>query len=101
MEFTLFGALSGIALLAMLVSTYAAGYGRGVRYGSFIRFCILCIPLVFLCSRVICGLASGSSMAQLLQPAAGGFSMAGAILGVILAAVIMVAGSHTVIGVLA
>lgn len=88
MEFTLFGALSGIALLAMLVGTYAAGYGRGVRYGSFIRFCILCIPLVFLCSRVICGLASGSSMTQLLQPAAGGFSMTGAILGVILAAIV-------------
>ncbi len=88
MELTLFGALSSVAMLAMLTGTYAAGQSRGLKYGSFIRFCVLCIPLVLLCSRLVYGLASGTLMAQLQQPSGGGFSMAGAILGVILAALI-------------
>lgn len=83
MEFTLFGVLTGLALFAALFGTFVAGYGRGVRYGGFIRFAALCLPMVFLCSRALFCLFSGAGFLEVLD---GGYAMSGAILGAVLAA---------------
>lgn len=96
MEFTLYGVLMGLAMLAMLLGTFIAGYSR-VRYGGFIRFAALCLPMMFLCSRALFCLSTtayyleelGTAMPELmLQVLDGGYSMTGAILGAALAALI-------------
>ena len=97
MEFTLFGVLTGLALLAALFVTFIAGYGRGVKYGSFIRFAALCLPMVFLFSRALFCLSTTAYYLEelskpmpelMLQMLDGGYSMTGAILGAVLAALI-------------
>lgn len=97
MEFTIFGVLTGLALFAALFVTFVAGSSRGVRYGGFIRFAALCLPMAFLFSRALFCLAStsyyleelGTAMPELmLQVLDGGYSMTGAILGAALAALI-------------
>lgn len=97
MEFTLFGVLTGLALLSALFVTFIAGYARGVRYGGFIRFAALCLPMTFLCSRALFCLSTtayyleelGTAMPELmLRVLDGGYSMTGAILGAALAALI-------------
>lgn len=90
---TPYGILAALALLALLAATYLAGRRKGVDYGSFIRFAVLAAPLAFLCSRVVyclCHLSYYLDMGHpelMLHVQDGGYTMIGALLGVVLAAV--------------
>ncbi len=97
MFFTLYGALAAVAMAALLGTTWLAGRRHGVSYGSFIRFCACAIPLAFLCSRAVYCLSSTAYYLEelatphpelMLQVRDGGYSMLGAMLGVILAALV-------------
>lgn len=92
MGFTLYGVLAALAMAALLAVTGLAGRKRGVGYGSVVRFAVLAVPLAFLCSRLVYGVSSldyylnTGHLGLLLQVRDGGYSMLGAILGVLLAA---------------
>ncbi len=93
--FTLYGTLAAFSLAALLAVTYAVLRKKGAGYGTFIRFAVLCVPFAFVGSRVAFCLSNLSyyletiSMPEMmLHVTDGGASMTGAIVGVILAAVI-------------
>lgn len=92
MGFTLYGVLAALAMAALLAVTGLAGRKRSVGYGSVVRFAVLAVPLAFLCSRLVYGVSSldyylnTGHLGLLLQVRDGGYSMLGAILGVLLAA---------------
>jgi len=95
MGFTLYGAFAALALAAMLAVTCGAGRKQGLDYGSFIRFSLLTIPLALLCSRLVYCLSSLPYYTEtighpelMLMLRDGGYSMLGAMLGVIAAALI-------------
>lgn len=61
----------------------------GLKYGIFIRFAALAVPLTFCCSRLLFGLTESSILSNLLllyHFADGGYSLVGALLGMLLAA---------------
>lgn len=96
MYFTQYGLLAGLAIAAMLPVTFLAGFRRGAGYGSVIRFAVLALPLSFLLSRAIYCLCTidyyteitGRYLELMLEVRDGGYSMLGAMLGVILAALL-------------
>lgn len=95
MGFTLYGLLAALAMASLLGVSFLAGYRRGVTYGSIIRFAVLALPLSFVLSRVVYCLSSISYYFEttghpelMLQVRDGGYTMLGAMLGVILAAVL-------------
>lgn len=90
---TRFGLGTALALLAVLLG--AACYARQTRmsYGAFIRLAVLAAPLSWLCARILYVLANCTYyLTTLSNPALalrfwdGGYSAAGAILGLWLAA---------------
>lgn len=95
MGFTLYGILAALAMTALLAATYLAGRKSGLDYGSLIRFAVLAIPLALIGSRLVYCLASlpyytetiGRPELIFVLPD-GGYSMLGAMLGVIVAALI-------------
>lgn len=96
MEFTRYGALAALALAVTLIVTGLAGRRRGLCYTAFISFAVLAIQMALLCSRAIYCLASSSyyteTVAQpqlMLQLQDGGYSMLGALLGLIAAALLV------------
>ncbi|MBQ2954498.1 MAG: prolipoprotein diacylglyceryl transferase [Clostridia bacterium] len=95
MGFTLYGALAALALAAMLAVTFLAGRKNGVDYGCVIRFAVLAVPLALIFSRLTYCLTSLSYYTEtighpelLLQLRDGGYSMTGAMLGVIIASML-------------
>lgn len=98
MGFTLYGVLAALAMAAMLAVTGLASRRRSVGYTAFIAFAAAAIPLAFLCSRLVYCLGSISyyteTIAQpikMLQVRDGGYSMVGAILGILIAALAVLA----------
>ena len=95
MGFTLYGAFAALALALTLSATYGTGRRQGLDYGSFIRFALLASQLALICSRLIYCLTSLPYYTEtighpelILALRDGGYAMLGAMLGVILAAVI-------------
>ena len=93
--FTLYGALASLSLAAMLAVAYAVLKYKSAGYDAFIRLAVLAVPFAFIGSRVAFCLTNLSyyletiSMPEMmLQVTDGGASMTGAMVGVILAAVI-------------
>ncbi|MBQ4580963.1 MAG: prolipoprotein diacylglyceryl transferase [Clostridia bacterium] len=93
--FTLYGALAALSLAALLATSGVVLKKRGAGYDAFIRFAVVCVPLAFLGSRIAFCLSNLSyyletiSMPEMmLHVQDGGASMTGAMVGVILAAVI-------------
>lgn len=81
------------ALLVALAVELAWCRARGVAYGAFIRFAALSVPLTLLCSRLLFVLAESTYyLTTLSNPALalrfwdGGYSLVGALLGMLLAA---------------
>lgn len=81
------------ALLAALAAELAWCKARGVGYGTFIRFAALAVPLTLACSRLLFVLAESTYyLTTLSNPALalrfwdGGYSLVGALLGMLLAA---------------
>ena len=95
MGFTLYGILAALALAVLLGTTYLAGRRNGLDYGSFIRFTVLAVPLALIGSRLIYCLTSLPYYMEtighpelILALTDGGYSMTGAMLGVIAAALL-------------
>lgn len=95
MGFTLYGAFAALALALTLSATYGAGRKQGLDYGSFIRFAALAAPLALIVSRLVYCLTSLPYYIETIgHPELifalrdGGYSMTGAMLGVIAAALI-------------
>ena len=93
--FTLYGALAASSLAALLAVAYAVLRKRGAGYDAFIRLAVLCIPFAFLGSRLAFCLSNLpyyletiSMPEMMLHVTDGGASMTGAMLGVILAALV-------------
>lgn len=93
MDFTAYGILAALALAALLVTAYLAGRRKGFDYGSFIRFAALAAPLALIGSRLVYCLSSLPYYTETIgHPELifalrdGGYSMLGAMLGVIAAA---------------
>lgn len=92
---TLYGALAALSLAALLGATYVVLYKKGADYGSFLRFAVLAIPLAFLGSRIVFCLSNlpyyveTIAMPEMMfHVQDGGASLTGALLGILLAAVI-------------
>ena len=92
---TLYGALAALALAAMLAVSGIVLHRKGIGYDAFIRFAVLCIPFVFIGSRLAFCLSNLSyyfetiSMPEMmLHVQDGGASMTGALCGVLLSAVL-------------
>lgn len=93
--FTLYGALAALSLAALLAAACIVLTLKGVRYGAFARLAVLAVPLAFLGSRITFCL---SNLAYYLETISmpemmlhfrdGGASMTGALIGLILAALI-------------
>ncbi len=93
--FTLYGALAALALAALLAVSWVVLRKKGADDGSFLRFAVLAIPLAFLGSRIAFCLTNISYYLEtiampemMLHVQDGGASLTGALLGVMLAAVI-------------
>lgn len=96
MEFTRYGTLAALALAVTLIVTGLEGRRRGLRYTTFISFAVLAIPLTLICSRLVYCLASLSYYTETIGNASlmlhlrdGGYSMLGALLGLIAAALLV------------
>lgn len=98
---TRFGLGTALALLAVLLG--AAFYARQTRmtYGAFVRLAVLSAPLSWLCARILYVLANCTYyLTTLSNPALalrfwdGGYSAAGAILGLWLAAFLAAKWTH-------
>lgn len=93
--FTLYGALAALSLAALLAISFLVLRKRGAGYAAFIRLAVLAIPFAFIGSRIAFCLSNLSYFLETIGDASlmlnvldGGASMTGAMLGVILAAVI-------------
>lgn len=91
--FTRFGIMCALALLETLLIAGVWGRSRGIGYGIWIRLCALGIPLAWFCSRLTYCLAnipyyffSVENPALMLRFYDGGFSLFGAMGGLLLAA---------------
>lgn len=91
--FTRFGVLCAGAMLATLLVAGAWYRRQGVGYGVWIRLCVMAIPLAWLASRLVYCLANipyyfieVENPALMLQFRDGGFSLFGAMGGLVLAA---------------
>ena len=95
MGFTLYGALAALAMAAMLVIAGLVARKKGVTYGRFLTFALLAVPMTLIFSRLVYVLASLSYYTEtvghpalMLSLRDGGYSMLGAMLGVLMAAFI-------------
>ena len=93
--FTLYGALAALSLAALLAVAGIVLQKKGAGYDAFIRFAVVCVPFAFLGSRIAFCLSNLSYYLEtigdatlMLQVWDGGSSMTGAMVGVILAAVV-------------
>ena len=93
--FTLYGALAALSLAALLAVAGIVLQKKGAGYDAFIRFAVVCVPFAFLGSRIAFCLSNLSYYLEtigdatlMLQVWDGGASMTGAMVGVILAAVV-------------
>ena len=93
--FTLYGALAALSLAALLAVAGLMLHKKGAGYDAFIRFAVVCVPFAFLGSRIAFCLSNLSYYLEtigdaslMLQAWDGGASMTGAMVGVILAAVL-------------
>lgn len=91
--FTRFGLLCALGLLETLLLAGLWGRRRGIGYGAWIRLCALGIPLAWACSRLAFCLANipyyfitVENPALMLRFYDGGFSLFGAMGGLMLAA---------------
>lgn len=89
---TSYGLLTALALLGVLVSTGCWGKRFGFGYGATIRFAVLAVPLCLVVSRLVFVLASASYYLEDIGDASlmlhfwdGGYSMMGALAGLVLA----------------
>lgn len=105
--FTLYGVLTALSMAALLAVACIMLRRQGVDYGAFVRFAVLCIPMAFLCSRIAFCLSNLSYYCEtiampemMLHVTDGGASMTGALLGVLLAAVLAARWSHVPAGVM-
>ncbi len=105
--FTLYGALAGLSMAALLAVAFLMLRRQGAGYDAFIRFAVVCIPLAFLCSRAAFCLSNLSYYVEtiampemMLHVRDGGASMTGALLGVLLAAVLAAKWSRVPTGVM-
>lgn len=105
--FTLYGVLAALSMAALLAVTYLMLRRQGAGYDAFIRFAAVCIPLAFLCSRLAFCLTNLPYYLEtiampemMLHIGDGGASMTGALLGVLLAAVIAAKWSRVRMGVM-
>lgn len=91
MGLTNYGMLAALAMAALLGVTSLAGRKRGVGYSSFIRFAVLALTLAFLCSRLLFCLCHPTlfmgegKLPLVLHVQDGGYTLLGALLGVLLA----------------
>ena len=92
---TLYGALAALSLTALLAVSFLVLRKKGVGYDAFIRFSALAIPFAFLGSRIAFCLSNPAYYLETIGDASlmlhvldGGASMTGAMIGVILAALI-------------
>ena len=91
--FTNYGLLCALALLVTLLAAGLWHRLRGINYGTWIRFCVLAIPLAWLCSRAVFAftnilyyVVTVENPALMLRFRDGGYSLFGALGGLILAA---------------
>lgn len=105
--FTLYGVLAGLSMAALLAVAFLMLRRQGADYGAFIRFAVLCIPLAFLGSRIAFCLSNLSYYLEtiampemMLHVTDGGASMTGALLGVMLGAVLAAKWSRLPVGVM-
>lgn len=90
---TPFGAGMALALLVFLAAAYLACARQKTGYGVFIRYAVLALPLCFILSRLVFVLANITYYCVTLSNPAlalrfwdGGYSMTGALAGLLLAA---------------
>lgn len=93
--FTLYGVLAALSMAALLTVVFLMLRRQSADYSAFVRFAVLCIPLAFLGSRAAFCLSNLSYYFEtiampemMLHVTDGGASMTGALLGVMLAAVL-------------
>lgn len=105
--FTLYGVLAALSMAALFAVTFLMLRRQGADYGAFVRFTVLCIPLTFLCSRIAFCLSNLSYYCEtiampemMLHVTDGGASMTGALVGVMLAAVLAAKWSRIPTGVM-
>ena len=105
--FTNYGLLCALALLLTLLVAGLWYRLRGLHYGTWIRFCVLAIPLCWLCSRAVFALTNilyyvvtVENPALMLHFRDGGYSLFGALGGVILAAFLTAKQQRVSIGVM-
>ena len=105
--FTHFGLLCALAMLATLLVAGGWCRLRGVAYGSWIRLCVLGIPLAWLCSRAAYCLTNIpyyfitiENPALMLRFWDGGYSLFGALGGLMLAAFLTAKWQHMNPGIL-
>lgn len=91
--FTYYGVCCALALLATLLVAGIWYRLRGLAYGTWIRLCLLAVPLAWLCSRLAFCLANipyyfitVENPALMLRFRDGGYSLFGALGGLMLAA---------------
>ena len=105
--FTSYGLLCALALLLTLLVAGLWYRLRGFAYGTWIRFCVLAIPLCWLCSRAVFALTNilyyvvtVENPALILRFRDGGYSLFGALGGLILAAFLTARWQRVSIGVM-
>ncbi len=98
---THFGMMMGLALLAILLGAVPVARMRRMAYSAFIRMAVVCIPMSWLMSRLMYVLANCTYyITTLSNPVLalrfwdGGYSVAGAILGLWLGALLASKWAH-------
>ena len=105
--FSRYGLLCALALLAVLIIAGLWYRRHRIGYGAWIRLCVLAIPLAWLCARAAYCLTSLSyylftveNPALMLRFRDGGYSLFGALGGLILAAALTARWQHVSFAVL-
>lgn len=93
MPLTRFGAMCAVSMMCVLLGAALFAREKRIRYGAFIRLAVLSVPLSWLCARLLYVLANCTYyLTTLSNPVLalrfwdGGYSAAGAMLGLWLAA---------------
>ena len=101
MPLTRFGAMCAASMMCVLLGAALFAREKRMRYGAFIRLAVLSVPLSWLCARLLYVLANCTYyLTTLSNPALalrfwdGGYSAAGAMLGLWLAAWLAAKWTH-------
>ena len=101
MPLTRFGAMCATSMMCVLLGAALFAREKRMRYGAFIRLAVLSVPLSWLCARLLYVLANCTYyLTTLSNPALalrfwdGGYSAAGAMLGLWLAAWLAAKWTH-------